>query len=182
MERHGYIRDIIDVKVLILYVLAQLKTPVDGQKIYELCYQDDLLSYFDVQQALPEMVRSGHLSMESEESYVITEMGREAEELTHDSLPFTVRERARLAAERYEYHLQRNRLMRTEIKKQENGEYTVVMGLDDPQGSIMKMELMAPTLRKERRLETAYRKNAEAVYQAVMIGLLEEAEEPDTEN
>ena len=72
--------------------------------------------------------------------------------------------------------------MRTEIKKQENGEYTVVMGLDDPQGCIMKLELMAPTLRQARRLETAYRKNAEAVYQAVMIGILEEAEEPDTEN
>ena len=182
MERHGYIRDIIDVKVLILYVLAQLETAVNGERVYELCYQDDLLSYFDVQQALPELVRSGHLEMPAEDRYIITEKGREAESLTHDSLAFTVRERARLAAERYEYQLQRDRMMRTEIKKKENGEFVVVMGLDDPQGCIMNLELMAPTLRQARRLEAAYRKNAEAVYQSVMIGLLEEAEDLDMEN
>jgi len=182
MERHGYIHDLMDVKVLILYVLAQLETPVSAQKVYELCYHDELLSYFDVYQALPEMVRTGHLETPSEDRYLITEKGREAEALTHDSLPFTVRERARVAVERYEYQLQRERLMRSEIKKLESGEFMVVMGLDDPQGCIMNLELLAPTLRQARRLEAAFRKNAEAVYQSVMIGLLEEAEEIDIEN
>ena len=58
----------------------------------------------------------------------------------------------------------------------------VVMGLDDPQGCIMNLELLAPTLQHARKLEAAFRKNAEAVYQSVMIGLLEEAENLDMEN
>ena len=182
MERHGYIHDLMDVKVLILYVLAQLEKPVTTQKIYELCYQDELLSYFDVHQALPEMVKTGHLETPSEDRYLITEKGREAETLTHDSLPFTVRERARVAVERYEYQMQRERLLRSEIRKLESGEYMVVMGLDDPQGCIMNLELLAPTLQHARKLEAAFRKNAEAVYQSVMIGLLEEAENLDMEN
>lgn len=177
MERRGYIHDIVDVKVLILFVLSKAEVPVDAQTVYEFCYQDELLSYFDVQQAIPEMVKTGHLEETADERYLITEKGKEAAALTQDSLAFTVRQRAQLAVERYHYKIKRERLLRSEIRQEENGEYVVVMGLDDPRGSIMNLELTAPTLQQARRLETAYRKNAEIVYQSVMIGLLEE--EPD---
>ncbi len=62
MEQHGFIQDMLDVKVLILFVMAKLSYPVSLQKIYELCYQDDKLSYFDVSVAVPQMVQSGHLA------------------------------------------------------------------------------------------------------------------------
>ena len=45
MEQHGFIQDMLDVKVLILFVMAKLSYPVTLQTIYELCYQDDRLSY-----------------------------------------------------------------------------------------------------------------------------------------
>ena len=61
MQRLGFIHDMLDVKVLILFVTARSNYPLTGQEIYELCYQDDCLSYFDVCTAIPEMVRSGHL-------------------------------------------------------------------------------------------------------------------------
>lgn len=179
MERHGYIHDIVDVKVLILYVLSGAEEPVSAQTIYEFCYQDDLLSYFDVQQAIPEMVRTGHLEETAEDRYVITEKGREAARLTQDSLAFTVRQRARLAVERYHHNLRRERLLRTDIRKDENGGFVVTMAMDDPRGCIMNLELTAPTLRQARRLEAAYRKNAEIVYRSVMIGLLEEEGEEE---
>lgn len=174
MERHGYIHDMMDVKVLILFVLAGTEEPVGAQTIYEFCYQDDLLSYFDVQQAIPEMVRTGHLEETAQDRYIITEKGREAAKLTQDTLAFTVRQRAQLAVDRYHHNLRRERMLRTEIRQEENGEYIVVMAMDDPRGCIMQLELTAPTLQQARRLESAYRKNAEIVYRSVMIGLLEE--------
>ena len=51
MEK-GFIHDMLDVKILILYVMARVMYPVDLQKIYELAYQDDCLSYFDLAQAV----------------------------------------------------------------------------------------------------------------------------------
>ena len=39
MEERGFIRDMLDVKVLILFVAATAKYPLTLQKIYELCYQ-----------------------------------------------------------------------------------------------------------------------------------------------
>ena len=45
MERRGFIHDILDVKILILYVMSLVEEPVSAQTIYELCYQDDCLSF-----------------------------------------------------------------------------------------------------------------------------------------
>ena len=69
MEQHGFIQDMLDVKVLILFVMAKLSYPVSLQKIYELCYQDDKLSYFDVSVAVPQMVQSGHLEQLPEDDW-----------------------------------------------------------------------------------------------------------------
>ena len=181
MERHGFIHDILDVKILILYVMSLVEGPVSAQTIYELCYQDECLSYFDVQEAIPQMVETGHLEKMKDGFYAITDKGRETEEITEDSIAFPVKQRARTAAEKLNRTTKREQFIRTDIQKRENDEYVVVMGLDDLQGPLMNLELTVPNLQQARKLEAAYRKNAEAVYQSVMIGLLEEAEGEDTE-
>ena len=182
MQRHGFIHDILDVKILILYVMALVEKPVTAQTIYELCYQDECLSYFDVQQAVPQMVESGHLEKREDGLYVITDNGRETEEITQDSIAFPVKQRAKTAVENLNRKTQREQFLRTEIRKESNGDYTVLMGLDDLQGPLMNLELTTPTLHQARKLEAAYRRNAEAVYQSVMVGLMEETENEDTEN
>ena len=66
MQRLGFIHDMLDVKVLILFVMSRVSYPATSQQIYELCFQDDCVSYFDVCAAIPQMVKSGHLT-ETEE-------------------------------------------------------------------------------------------------------------------
>ena len=41
MERRGFIHDVLDVKILILYVMSLVEETVSAQTIYELCYQDE---------------------------------------------------------------------------------------------------------------------------------------------
>ena len=98
MEERGFIRDMLDVKVLILFVAAKAKYPLTLQKIYELCYQDDRLSYFDVSIAVPQMVESGHLEQLPDGTYVVTQKGAEQEEVTRDSIAFPVMQRALAAS------------------------------------------------------------------------------------
>ena len=83
-----------DVKVLILFVMARVNYPVNMQQIYELCYQDDCLSYFDVCTAIPEMVKSGHLKQVENDCYEITDKGKADGSLTEDSIAYTVKCRA----------------------------------------------------------------------------------------
>ena len=174
MEQHGFIQDMLDVKVLILFVMAKLSYPASLQTIYELCYQDDKLSYFDVSVAVPQMVQSGHLQQLLDDTYVITDKGREHEEITCDAIAYPVMQRALTAVQRYNNRMQRKGLIETKIEQEETGDYLAQLTLRDDAGVLMKLELAAPTLSQARKLVRAYEKQADAIYQQLLQQLLDE--------
>lgn len=174
MQRLGFIHDMMDVKVLILYVTARSHYPLTSQEIYELCYQDDCLSYFDVCTAIPEMVKSGHLREVEEGKFEITDKGRQDGELTADSIAFTVKQRAENAVARYNRQIRRSSFVKTQVIPRESGDYSVIMALDDEIGNLMTLELVAPDHRQAVRLSRLFEKKAEAVYNLTMTALLDE--------
>ena len=179
MQRLGFIRDMVDVKVLILFVMSRVGYPVNVQQIYELCFQDDCLSYFDVCTALPEMVESGHLKKAEDECYVITDKGRETAKLVEDSIAFSVRQKAENAVDRFNRKVRRSSFVRTKVTPRETGDFSVVMSLDDEMGNLMTLELVAPDQRQANRLSRLMEKKAEAVYNLTMTELLDDEEEID---
>ena len=179
VQRLGFIHDMMDVKVLILFVAARANYPLSAQEIYELCYQDECLSYFDVCTAIPEMVSSGHLKTVEEEKYEITEKGRQDGSLTEDSIAFTVKHRAENAVARYNRQLRRSSYVKTQILPRESGDVSVVMSLDDDFGNLMTLELVAPDQRQAVRLGKLFEKKAESIYSLTMTELLEDEAELD---
>ena len=174
MQRLGFIHDMMDVKVLILFVTARSSYPMTVQEIYELCYQDECLSYFDVCTAVPQMVESGHLRQTDETHYEITEKGRNDGAITEDSIAYTVKQRAENAVARFNRQLRRSSFVKTQIVPRDNGEYSVIMALDDEMGNLMTLELVAPNQRQAVRLGRLFEKKAESVYNLTMAELLDE--------
>ena len=174
MQRLGFIHDMLDVKVLILFVMARVSYPVSMQEIYELCYQDDCLSYFDVCTAIPEMVESGHLREMADQKYEITAKGREGGALTEDSIAYTVKQLAENAVARYNRQIRRSSFVKTQIIPREGGDYSVVMSLDDEMSNLMTLELVAPDQRQAVRLGKLFEKKAEIIYNMTMTELLDE--------
>ena len=179
MQRLGFIHDMMDVKVLILFVMARVSYSVNIQQIYELCYQDDCLSYFDVCTAVPEMVKSGHLKEVENEQYEITEKGRADGSLTEDSIAYSVKQKADNAVARFNRQIRRSSFVKTQILPREGGDYSVIMSLDDEMGNLMTLELLAPNQRQAIRLGKLFEKKAEAVYSLTMAELLDEEEEAE---
>ena len=177
MQRLGFIHDMLDVKVLILFVMARVSYPVTNGEIYELCYQDDCLSYFDVCTAIPEMVKSGHLKEVEDEKYIITEKGKADGSLTEDSIAFTVKQRAENAVARFNRQIRRSSFVKTQIIPRESGDFSVIMALDDEFGNLMTLELVAPDQRQAVRLGKLFEKKAEMVYNLTMAELLDEEDE-----
>ena len=177
MQRLGFIHDMLDVKVLILFVMARVNYPVDIQQIYELSYQDDCLSYFDVCTAVPEMVNSGHLKELENNCYGITDKGKADGALTEDSIAFTVKQRAENAVSRFNRQIRRSSFVKTQIIPRESGDFSVIMSLDDEAGNLMTLELMAPNQRQAVRLSKLFEKKAEAVYNLTMAELLDDEDE-----
>ena len=179
MQRLGFIHDMLDVKVLILFVMSKVSYPVTCQEIYELCYQDDCLSYFDVCTAIPEMVKSGHLKEVDGGKYEITPKGKADGGLTEDSIAYTVKCRAENAVAKYNRQIRRSSFVKTQIIPRETGDFSVIMALDDEAGNLMTLELMAPNQRQAVRLGKLFEKKAEAVYNLTMAELLDDEDEID---
>ena len=179
MQRLGFIHDMLDVKILILFVMSRVSYPVTTGEIYELCYQDECLSYFDVCTAIPEMVKAGHLKQIDEEKYAITDKGKADGSLTEDSIAFTVKQRAENAVAKYNRQIRRSSFVKTQIIPRDSGDYSVIMSLDDEMGNLMTLELMAPDQRQAVRLGRLFEKKAEMVYNLTMAELLDEEDELD---
>jgi hypothetical protein len=178
-EHHGFINDMLDVKILILYVMNRVIYPVDEHKLYELCLQDDKLSYFDVMQAVPQLVESGHLAA-CEGGYQITDKGRQNAAITKDSLAYPVMQRASRAVDRFNREVRRDSFVRTEILEQPNGDALAVMHYDDEMGPLITIEYTCTSSRQASFLTNAFRTRADRVYQTV-TELLTAKEDPADE-
>ena len=175
MAENGFIRDLLDVKVLILYVMNRVEKPISVQDLYALCYQDDRLTYFDVFEAAPQLVTSGHLAETAEGLLQITEKGRRNIEITADSVAFPVRERAKSAVDAFNREVVRSGRIHTQVLE-ENGAYRARMELSDAGGTMMTLELAAPGKKEARRLALSFSRCAERLYEAVMEDLLDSAD------
>ena len=123
------------------------------------------------------MVKSGHLKELEDEKFEITEKGRSDGALTEDSIAFTVKQRTENAVVRFNRQIRRSSFVKTQIVQRENGEFSVIMSLDDEKGNLMTMELMAPDQKQAARLARFFEQKAENVYSLTMTELLDGEDE-----
>ena len=176
MQRLGFIHDMLDVKVLILFVASHSNYPMTMQEIYELSFQDECLSYFDVCTAIPEMVRSGHLREIGNERYTVTEKGREQGAITEDSIAYTVKIKAMAAVDEFNHRSRRQSQIRTRIKTTEKGETSVVMSLENETGKLMKLELSVPGEQQAQAFAQRMAEMGENLYHIILGELIENGE------
>lgn len=177
VEPRGFIQDMLDVKLLVLFIMSRVKYPVTLQKIYELAFQDDRLSYIDLAQAVPQMVETGHLEELEGERYIITEKGKDVCTITQDAIAYPVMQRAQAAVDRFNRAMRRSGFVKTSVKPREGGDYSVLLTLNDEVSDLLRMELMAPTQRQAYRLANAFSEKAEVIYKVIMDQLLTQPKE-----
>ena len=177
MRQLGFIRNMLDVKVLILYVMTRVQTPITVQQLFELCYQDDTVSYFDVCEAVPQMVESGHLSEATTDRFVITEAGRKISDVMATTIAFPVAQRVKTAVDRFNKNQRRSARIRTDMQTKDNGEAIVTMEFSDTNGVLMHLELTAPSVPQGHRIEKTFRDRAENIYQSIIAEFLKKPED-----
>ena len=118
-ERTGFIHDKLDIKFLILYLMARVASPVDFATLADLTFCDDGVEYFDFAASVAELVETGHLQLEGER-YTITEKGRRNGKICESSLAFSVRRKCDRNLARVNGVLRRDAQVRAEILPRED--------------------------------------------------------------
>ena len=165
-ERFGFIRDKLDIKILILFILRRLPAPIDGDSLAELAICEDSISYFDYTECLTELLDSGHITL-SEAGYAITDKGRANGIITENSLPYTVRLSVEKALGPIARNQRRDELIETSHVSRGRG-YDAVLSLSDDVGPVMSIRLYCANEPTAERVEGIFRKKAEEVVSALM--------------
>ena len=171
MENPGLVRDELDRKILILYVLRRLPAPIDSELLYEVCLCDNGLQYFDYSESLQDLVNSGNVAEEDDE-YSITEKGIRNADAVCTSLPFSVRNAADKLIVPAAEMLSRFALITADKVEDSNG-CTMHLAVSDGECPLLDMKIYCGDEAKARQIRRNFRRNAEKYYQDFIEALSE---------
>lgn len=140
----GGLRSRDDIRLLICYLLKSIDAPMTRQMLNDSMQEDGLANFFEVGQAIEELLKTGNITtdiLQDEEVLIVTERGREAAELLQTSLPRTVREKAVNSAIRLTTRAKVERENKIEVKKEDDGGYTITFTLFDRGTELMKLSI-----------------------------------------
>jgi hypothetical protein len=140
----GGLRNRDDIRLLVCYLLKSIDAPMTRQMLNDAMQEDGLANFFEVGQAIEELLKTGNITadiLDDEEVISVTEKGREAAELLQTSLPKTVREKSVNSAIRLTTKAKIERENKIEVKKEEDGGYTITFTLFDRDTEMMKLSI-----------------------------------------
>lgn len=164
MEPHGFLHNQTDVKILILFILARIDTPLSGQEIYEVAYQDESLNYFTLAESLPQLEETGHVAKNKSGRYTITEKGRKNGASLEDALAAPVVKKVLSAIENKQMLLRREGYITTTVTQDENGYWVVTLRYRDDKLPMMTLSLMAPSEQLGQAMAKNLKMQADSLY------------------
>lgn len=173
MDNVGFIREKLDIKLLVLFVLSRLTRPVTILALSDLVLTESSVNYFDFIDALSSLVKSEHVMELDEDRYIITSKGIRNLAEFETRIPYTVRLRAGSAAERMARVLQRNAMVQVNHEMRSDGSATVHLALSDGLGPILSIDLLAGNEQQAETMEKNFHKNAEEYYGRIANMLLD---------
>lgn len=171
MSRPGFIHDKLDIKFLVLYLMARVTAPIDFHTLTGLSMCDDGVDYFEFAEAVAELVHTGHLLMENEQ-YSITDKGRRNGSICESSLPYSVRIKCDKSLARLNATLRRSAQVCASVLPRKDGSFTLRLTLDDDEGNLLTLELLTATETQAGHLAERFRAHPEQIYNGVLDVLL----------
>ena len=170
MARTGFIQSELDLKLLVLYIMARTAGPITFLHLLDLALCDAGVDYFSLTEAVSHLVETGHLEQDGE-LFSITEKGRRNSEICESSLPYSVRMHCDENLVKLNNVLRREALVQTGLTPNEDGTCTVRLYLADDSGPLMDLKVLYPSPQQGQALAARFRETPEALYHKIM-GLL----------
>ncbi|MBQ6624846.1 MAG: DUF4364 family protein [Clostridia bacterium] len=132
-----------DIKVLLCYIIKSIDEPISKMQLNEIMQEEGLANYFEVNQAIAQLISQGNLECVEEDSHQIlkiTQKGIEVADMLERDLPRTVREKAINSAIRVSTLARRKQENKVDVEETEGG-YNVTFHLGDEKTELMKLTI-----------------------------------------
>ena len=156
MEPLGYLHNKMDVKVLVLFILSRIDSPLRLEDLYEVAYQDDSLNYFTLVESIGELQSSGHITADADGRYYITDKGRTQGSYVEDSLADKINQ------------LHRESMLTADTRQDENGRWIASVHYRDGDMPMMSLSLMAPNEEVGKAMAENMKRSIAQLYKTAM--------------
>jgi len=168
VDKHGFIHEPLEIKLLILFVMQRLSEPVTMNELAELTMCDDAISYFDVTDCIDKLTKTKHLLLSEDKKYSLSAKGLHNGEILEKELPYSVKLKAESATKLVRSAQERNALIRTDCNKRDDGNLNVTLSLSDGYEEIVSINLFATDENQADTMMNGFRENAEDIYKAII--------------
>lgn len=165
----GGLRTKNEIRILICYLLASVNAPLSKDDILSIIQDNGLANYFEVTDALSELVEHGNVmtSGENNELCTVSDKARMIAKQLDSALPPAVREKAVAAAINLLAKAKRERENKVEIAKDERG-YNVTCHISGGDMDLMNFTLHVPDLYQAQMVKKHFHDSPETVYRMLL--------------
>ena len=141
--RLGGLTDRTEIKILLCYLLSELKQPITQEQLIECVCGQELVNYFEMQSALQHLLDS-NLIKEDENGFSILPEGAEIARTLENTVSTTVKRYAYNAAVKLLQYDALKKENKTEITQVEGG-YNLHCSIEDNQYTLFSMDILMPS-------------------------------------
>ena len=173
----GFIHGKLDIKLLVLYLVANLAGPVDFDTLTDLAMCDDGVDYFQFAESVSELVSTGHLHQEGD-FYTVTEKGLRNNASAESSLSSVIRRRCDRRLAPLNEALRRKAQIKAAVQPHRAGSScTVTLTMEDGEGPLFSLSMLAPTMPLGQSIANHFREHPERVFNGILHVLLNQDED-----
>ena len=164
-------------KLMILYMLKQVKFPLAGSQISEFFLDKEYTTYFTLQQALSELGESHLIKLESTRNSSRYDITREGEE----TLSFFGKKISPAIIEDIDTYLKENKVrLRDEVGlvsdyyKSTNQDYIVHCAIREGKAQLLEINISVPDKEQAEHMCGRWNKESQKLYSVIMQSLMKE--------
>ena len=172
----GGLRNMLEIKILICYVLENVKTPMKRSQICDSLQKTGLVNYFDANAAIDELLEGGTINETEyfdETCLVVTAKGGYSARTLENTLLPGVRDRAVKAALNIVARARSERKNKVEIKKVHNG-YDVTFEIESLGDRLLSLTLNVTDEFQAEQLKDGFLDDPGALYSDIIDRLVKE--------
>lgn len=139
----GGLRSKSEIKLLVCYIICKIDSGISKKQLNEILTGEELANYFEANEALAEVIKTGNVRIEYEDDDEIlfpTDLGKSNISQLENDLPYSVKEAALNAAFEMKTKLRRERENKIEIVPHGTG-YNVTISIMDNDDKLLSVTL-----------------------------------------
>ncbi len=150
-------------RLLVCYTLLSVREPVERQLLPELLQYYGIANYFEIMQAIDELLKKGNVELDAQGRLTLTEQGAEAVNEWEFILPYSVKEKATRAAVSMMTKLRIARENKATVVPSGNG-FDVVCAVLDGEQTLLEIKLWVPDRAQAEAVKASFADDPLRVY------------------